>query len=97
MTFEFTCTCGVPDLEVEIEIDSSGSLGSYWEPGEGAEWHVETPCTCLDDPGPPGGEPIKGCGKVWDDEAIYERFGDEMQQRIADYYADREEDYYDDF
>lgn len=88
--FGFTCTCGAPDLEADIVVDYAGHPGtapSLWYPGdppEGAEWHVATPVVCTDDPGLNGGEPIKGCGKIWDSEDLAEKFEDEIQQRIAE-------------
>lgn len=90
MYFGFTCTCGAPDLEVDIEIDYAGCHGSTTGPyessypGEGAEWHLVAPVTCTDDEGVNGGQPVKGCGKVWDDAAIAERFEDEIQRAIAE-------------
>jgi hypothetical protein len=42
MFFGFTCRyCGAADNEVEVVVESAGDPGSYWNPGEGPEYHVQ--------------------------------------------------------
>jgi hypothetical protein len=90
--FGFTCTCG-EELIAEIVIDYGGHPGTmpslYYpgDPPEGAEYHLESPVKCEDDEWTDQAgivHQIKGCGKVWDDEAIYEAFDEKIQEQIAD-------------
>lgn len=84
--FGFTCTCGIPDLEADIVVDYAGSSGSYWEPPEGAEWHLAKPVVCEDFIEKQNGVEVtvKGCGKVWDNNDVAEKFDEEIQKRIAE-------------
>ena len=72
ITFGFDCPVCECDNEVDIEIESYGSPSSYWQPGEGAIWHTKTEPTCVE------------CGHVIQDEDFDKRYGDRIQERIAE-------------
>lgn len=64
--------CSDADVECELSIESYGSSGSYWEPGEGAEWSVIT-ATCTE------------CGHDQTEPELEEAYGQEIQRRIAEH------------
>lgn len=72
--FSFKCDCGNQlECNVVSERDSS--------------FYVETAVTCEDDSwlsGPRAGQLIKGCGKLWDQEAIEQKFEREISEMLAE-------------
>lgn len=77
MDYQFPCECG-EDVLIEVVITSYGHPGTspslYYpgDPPEGAEYHLKQSETC------------EKCGKVWDDDEVWEKLDDKIQERIAE-------------